>query len=186
MPCARNLHYSPRRTLVSHPDHPFLITMSSVSPREAVYVSPPGLRVPAANIYSFLFSNPFLANNIAIETAPLPAQRAHHLPGPVPHDKSLYVDSVTDAAVSWIRARDDALQVAQGLGAMPFLQPAPFEVGQKNVMSPIVMILLPNCVVYAPVLFGVWAAGLTASTVNPLRESLGLFAESRVLTRNSQ
>ncbi|KZV94993.1 acetyl-CoA synthetase-like protein [Exidia glandulosa HHB12029] len=133
--------------------------------RDAVHTSPRGLRIPASNVASFLFSNPFRKDEPAIATAPLPSQRAHYLNERVPPHRTLYINQLTGAQLSWDRVRRDAGRVARGLRSLSFLQPANGE--GKIVLSPIVMVQLPNCIVYAPVLFGVWAAGLTASTVNP-------------------
>lgn len=136
---------------------------------EAVHTSPRGLRVPACNVAEFLFSNPFLQDGPAIATAPEPSQRAHYLSERVPAHRPLYINPSTGAQVSWQRVRRDAGRVARGLRELPFLQPAPHAAGA--VVSPIVMVHLPNSIVYGTVLFGVWAAGLTASTVNPFRAS---------------
>lgn len=148
----------------------------STSPRDAVHTSPRGLQVPAVNIGAFLFANPFHgASAPAVSTAPHASQRAHFLAQRVPPHRTLYVNPTTGAQASWARVWRDAGRVARGLRALPFLQPAAASGagvgGEKIVVSPIVMVHLPNCVVYGPVLFGVWMAGLTASTVNPFRAS---------------
>lgn len=145
-----------------------------MSSRKAAYASPPGLRVPACNVAEFLFSNPFTKDCVSITSAPLPSQRTHYLPDTVPLHKPIFIDSVTGAQVSWQRTRSDALRVARGLRTMDFLKPPPFtkpstKSGGGTVLSPIVMVHLPNHIAYGPILFGVWAAGLTASTVNPFR-----------------
>lgn len=135
----------------------------------AVHTSRAGLRIPPCNIAEFLFANPFCRRDApAVSSAPLPAQRAHYLNERVPPHKPLYVNSVTGAQLSWARARRDAGRVARGLRALPFLQPPRYDGGAGGpLVAPIVMVQLPNSVVYAPVCFGIWAAGLTASTVNP-------------------
>ncbi|KAH7108415.1 acetyl-CoA synthetase-like protein [Auriculariales sp. MPI-PUGE-AT-0066] len=139
-----------------------------MSQRQATYTSPVGLRVQACNTTAFLFSNPFLEGSLAVTSAPNPEQRDHSLKSRIPPHKPLFIDAQTGAQVSWQRTNDDALRVARGLRALRFLQPPAFTPGSKIVQSPIVMVHLPNCVAYGPILFGVWAAGLTASTVNPL------------------
>ncbi|EJD52431.1 acetyl-CoA synthetase-like protein [Auricularia subglabra TFB-10046 SS5] len=134
----------------------------------AVHTSRKGLRVPACNVAEFLFANPFCGRDApAVSSAPLPSQREHCLRERVPPHKPLYINSMTGAQVSWERVRRDAGRVARGLRALPFLQPPRYEGNREPLVPPIVMVQLPNSVVYAPVCFGIWAAGLTASTVNP-------------------
>lgn len=89
--------------------------------------------------------------------------------------------------ISWHRTRIDSLRVAAGLQSLG-LQPAPFTTTtavpptRDPIVSPVVLVHLPNCLQYAPVLYGVFASGLTATLANPSLTS----DELRWVLKNAQ
>lgn len=76
----------------------------------------------------------------------------------------------TAAQISWERVRLDSLRIAAGLHALG-LQPAPAvplsSTGHTPIISPVVLLHLPNSLAFAPLLFGVLASGLTVTMANP-------------------
>lgn len=77
------------------------------------------------------------------------------------------------AQLSWGRARQDAHRIAAGLHDLglkpsPSVQPTETAVGIPAAnTSPVILLHLPNSLTFAPLLFGVFAAGLTATMANP-------------------
>lgn len=77
-----------------------------------------------------------------------------------------------DRTLTFGRARDDALKVAANLRALGLdpdevhsLPPTP--ACARPELAPVVLIQLPNCLAFAPVLYGAFASGLTASLASP-------------------
>lgn len=131
-------------------------------------IGAPPARTAATNIAEYLFSNPFHADAATIKDAPSPEARAHTIPK-IPLQKPLLVDPVTGAQISWQRTRQDAFRLAAGLHALG-LKPAAAPTDTSStaaILSPIVLIHLPNCLAFAPILFGIFASGLTATMANP-------------------
>lgn len=65
-----------------------------------------------------------------------------------------------------MRTQQDALKIAAGLHALG-LKPAASTNSSSAIVSPTILIHLPNCLAFAPLLFGVFASGLTATMANP-------------------
>ncbi|GAB7356926.1 hypothetical protein MBLNU459_g7775t2 [Dothideomycetes sp. NU459] len=127
--------------------------------------APPGPSTPS-NICDYIFSNPFLPGSEAIAGAPTPETRSHTLPRISLH-KPLFVDPVSGAQVSWQRTKHDALRIAGGLHALGLKPAASSDSSSAPIISPTVLIHLPNSLAFAPILFGVFASGLTATMANP-------------------
>lgn len=77
-----------------------------------------------------------------------------------------------DRALTYGRIRQDALALAEGLRSMGLdpnelhvLPPTPS--CPRPEIAPVVLIQLPNCLAFAPILTGVFASGLTATLVSP-------------------
>jgi 4-coumarate--CoA ligase len=90
----------------------------------------------------------------------------------VTSDNMFSAESAAGAQIGWSRLKEDSVRVAAGLRDKLSLSPSPFTStpGKKHrsaVVSPIVLIHLPNCLPYAPIKFGTLAAGLTVSMANP-------------------
>lgn len=147
----------------------------------------PTVDVPTDNLAAFVFSNPFqhLPNNFASPSTGI-INPDHTFDGQAiaPQRPSL-VHAGTGAALTWERLQADSLRVARSISALvgPEL---PFD-GQDNgraIHSPrtTVLLCLPNCLAFAPILLGSWAALCTVSTVNSLlmpQELANILAKSR-------
>lgn len=77
-----------------------------------------------------------------------------------------------DRTLTFGKARDDALTVAANLRALGLdpdqIQALPATAAcARPELAPVVLIQLPNCLAFAPVLFGAFASGLTASLASP-------------------
>lgn len=78
----------------------------------------------------------------------------------------------TDRPLNFGRAKRDALTVAANLRLLG-LDPddiqvlPPTSTCQRPELAPVVLVQLPNCLPFAPVVFGVFASGLTASLASP-------------------
>lgn len=141
----------------------FRFVMSHKGDTVAYSGSPPG-RYPQSNVFDFVFGSPFKAVSDHVP----PSQK---LP-PIEESRSIFVDNKTDRALTLGQLKKDALTVAanlRGLGLDPnlihVLPSTP--TCQRPEVAPVVVIQLPNCLAFAPVLHGVFASGLTASLVSP-------------------
>ncbi|KAI5205212.1 hypothetical protein AUEXF2481DRAFT_70643 [Aureobasidium subglaciale EXF-2481] len=140
-----------------------------MSDLELSYVGAPPPSLPPANIFDFIFSNPLRKDGPVSKHAPDAQCRNHVISNIAPH-KPLLVDPLTAAQVSWDRVRIDSLRIAAGLHALglisaPTVSPAP--TGHTPIISPVVLLHLPNSLAFAPLLFGVLASGLTVTMANP-------------------
>ncbi|KAG9904349.1 acetyl-CoA synthetase-like protein, partial [Aureobasidium melanogenum] len=140
-----------------------------MSDLELSYVGAPPPTLPTANLFDFIFSNPLREHGPVSNHAPDAQSRNHIIPNIAPH-KPLLVDPLTAAQVSWDRVRIDSLRIAAGLHALD-LQPSPAvphtSTGHTPIISPVVLLHLPNSLAFAPLLFGVMASGLTVTMANP-------------------
>ncbi|KAJ4246260.1 hypothetical protein NW762_013610 [Fusarium torreyae] len=130
---------------------------------EMAYAGQPA-NVPGANVFDFLFSNPFQHES---EFAP-PKQRVPK----IHEDQPIFVDHASDRPLTFSRLRRDALTLAanlQSLGldpsALETLPPTASCSGPE--VAPVVLIQLPNCLPFATLLMGTIAAGLTATLASP-------------------
>jgi 4-coumarate--CoA ligase len=146
---------------------------------------PPSL--PKANIFEFIFSNPLRKGGLVAQYAPDVQARNHVIPIIPPH-KPLLVDPLSGscslttsvnvlnqqhlqgAQISWDRVRIDSLRIAAGLQALglhPAAGPSSSPAPNTPIISPVVLLHLPNSLAFSPLLFGVLAAGLTVTMANP-------------------
>lgn len=126
-------------------------------------------QLTVSNVYSWVFSNPFQASSPIIRQGPTAETRAHHVPK-VPSDKPLLIDVTSGARATWAQVKNDALRVAASLhdlGVRPRSNMPPVVSSPEDLLQPVVMIHLPNCIPFASVLLGIFAAGLTATMANP-------------------
>ncbi|KAL2022982.1 hypothetical protein VTK56DRAFT_4197 [Thermocarpiscus australiensis] len=126
--------------------------------------SPPG-KVPLKDVYTFAFSQPF---QTASDFTP-PEQVVPRIEPTRP----IFVDNKTDRKLTFGQISQDALAVAAGLlrlGLDPNdilkLPPTP-SCPQGPEIAPVVLIQLPNCLPFAPIILGAFASGLTATLVSP-------------------
>ncbi|KAK5655973.1 hypothetical protein OQA88_5111 [Cercophora sp. LCS_1] len=125
----------------------------------------PGGHFPLRNAFDFIFSQPFLSKSDFA-----PANRVLPL---IEDSRPIFVDNASDRALTYGRLRQDALSVASGLLSLPLsanklhtLPPTPSCPAGAQI-APVVLIQLPNGLPIAPILLGVFAAGLTATLVSP-------------------
>lgn len=134
----------------------------------AIAGSPPG-PLPECSLFEYVFSNPFSAGSDTLEHASSPKARNHSIPG-VPAEKPIFVSTATGGSTTQSRLREDALRVAAGLATVISQNASP----TNYIQDPIVLLHLPNCLPYAPLLLGIFAAGLTATMANPALTALEL------------
>ncbi|KAK4224360.1 putative acyl-CoA synthetase /AMP-acid ligase II [Podospora fimiseda] len=125
---------------------------------------PPG-ELPFANAFSYVFSQPFQKENAFTPASQL-----------VPRIKSsqpIFVDDKTGRELTFGQIQKDALCIAAGLLSLNLnpsdihkLPPTP-ACPQGPEIAPVVLIQLPNCLPFAPILLGTFAAGLTATLASP-------------------
>lgn len=184
--------------LALHP--PPLLQMEPLAPTSilpaAHHISPVTLPPCDTNLFSFIFSNPF-AKDSPYQRATPSSLRSHCLPGPVSVNHPVFADA-RGSTLSWGKLKTDALQVAATLRhgplglevstgksrrensimAHPLLAPQPAllstsraDVNRGSVVSPTVLIHLPNCLPFVTLAYGVLASGLTVSlpTFPPLK-----------------
>ncbi|CAD6568994.1 MAG: hypothetical protein CYPHOPRED_003016 [Cyphobasidiales sp. Tagirdzhanova-0007] len=144
-----------------------LFTVASALVMTAVAGSPADFPVHAGNVVQLLFSEPYYKDSPWIKYAP-PSNAGHAIETPLPPQKAAFVDAGTGAQISHGRLRTDVLRIAAGLRNKLKLSPAPFFPGtvRQPIISPIVMLHLPNSIVYPVLELGIWAAGLTVTTVH--------------------
>ncbi|KAK4703654.1 hypothetical protein P7C70_g2558, partial [Phenoliferia sp. Uapishka_3] len=94
--------------------------------------------------------------------------------GPVPTSEAALASGRTGSSISWKKLRQDALTVAGSLVHGPLsIQPLPLSASNPSVnrgaiVSPIVLLHLPNSIQWTVLALGVLASGLTVSGVNPV------------------
>ncbi|KAJ9162062.1 Acetyl-CoA synthetase-like protein [Coniochaeta hoffmannii] len=120
--------------------------------------------VPQRNAFDWALGQPF-------------QQQSDHTPPdrivpPIEPNRPIFVDHKTDRALTHAQIRKDALAVAAGLRSLGLdandlkvLPPTP--TCSRPEIAPIVVVQLPNCLPYAPILLGIFASGLTATLVSP-------------------
>jgi hypothetical protein len=131
--------------------------------------------IPQTNATEFFFSDPYRVGSTLLD------QSKPGLPNGVPLEKVVYIDASTGAcsdldrsgpalsdgchAEGRLRRREVehlAHRYAHGLRYRCGLLPTPYVAGTAPIVSPVVLLHLPNCLQFPPLLFGVWASGLTA------------------------
>ncbi|KAL8278886.1 hypothetical protein RQP46_008757 [Phenoliferia psychrophenolica] len=137
------------------------------------HVKPGPLPTSSGSLFDFVFSNPFAKGSEIVKDGPK-AQRDHVLPGPIPVNRPIFVDGKTGSSISWKKLKQDALTVAGSLVHGPLkLQPLPLsasdhKVNRGAIVSPVVLLHLPNSIQWSVLGFGVLASGLTLTGVNPI------------------
>ncbi|OIW29204.1 acetyl-CoA synthetase-like protein [Coniochaeta ligniaria NRRL 30616] len=124
---------------------------------------PPGY-VPHRNAFDWALSQPFQQQS---DYTP-----ADHVVPAIEPNRAIFVDDKTDRPLSHAQIRNDALALAAGLRSLGLdandlkvLPPTP--TCPRPEIAPIVLVQLPNCMPYAPILLGIFASGLTATLVSP-------------------
>ncbi|RGP74115.1 hypothetical protein FSPOR_1810 [Fusarium sporotrichioides] len=120
--------------------------------------------VPGANVFDFIFSNPFQHESDFVP-------RARRVPK-IRDDQPIFTDHASDRPLTFSRVKRDALTLAsnlQSLGldpnALETLPPTASCAGPE--VAPVVLIQLPNCLPFATLFMGTIAAGLTATLASP-------------------
>lgn len=115
----------------------------------------PDYAIPASNLASFIASDPFARGS------PLLTAKKAGLRQATPLTKPLFIDPATSSQLTRGQLELLALSYAAGLRHRLGLLPAPMLNGRTTIVSPIVLVHLPNCLAFPVVAFGVLAAGLT-------------------------
>ncbi|CEQ38933.1 SPOSA6832_00422, partial [Sporobolomyces salmonicolor] len=122
--------------------------------------------------FEFLFSQPFVKGSQTWKDSPKELQK-HHV-APIPPQKPIFRDGKTGAILSYGRLRSDALSIASSLtNSLLKLKPLPASASDPNVnrgaiVSPVILLHLPNCLPFCTLAYGTLASGLTLTAVNPV------------------
>ncbi|KAM7188410.1 hypothetical protein V8F33_010661 [Rhypophila sp. PSN 637] len=134
--------------------------------------APPGDDFPIVNTLDFCFSQPFL-NQSSFTPA------AHRVPR-IEDSRPVFIDNASGRTLTFGQVSNDARLLGANLlnlGLDPAqihkLPPTP-SCRSGAEISPIVLIQLPNGLPFAPILLGVFAAGLTATLASPALTSTEL------------
>ncbi|OAV96455.1 hypothetical protein PTTG_05975 [Puccinia triticina 1-1 BBBD Race 1] len=139
---------------------------------------PVGDEIPCCPLYDFLFSNPLRQDSPIITRAPSAATRAHHIPI-VPPEKPIFIDTdhgSIENPLTWLQLQRRSTAVGYQLNHQLGLSPSnllsttaadPLPRGSCGLLSPIVLLHLPNGTPFVTMLLGALAAGLTFTMVNP-------------------
>ncbi|BGO92933.1 hypothetical protein NBRC10512_006050 [Rhodotorula toruloides] len=123
--------------------------------------------------FEFLFSQPFRRGTETWKATPKDLQK-HAMSEPIPPEKTIFRDGKTGATLSFGRLYRDALTVASSLtDGVLNLRPAPLsasdpKVNRGAIISPVVLLHLPNCLPFVTLAYGVLASGLTLTAANPV------------------
>lgn len=150
----------------------------------------PSFPISPDNLANFLLSDPFHAESPYIRQAPA-SNGNHCIPDRIAPQKAAFVDGntggwleransqakqatdfncviplfdATAAQISHGRLRQDVRRIAHSLRYRLNLHPAPVDgndSGGKSLLSPIVLLHLPNSIQFPVIELGIWAAGLT-------------------------
>ncbi|BGP12746.1 hypothetical protein JCM10213v2_000663 [Rhodosporidiobolus nylandii] len=148
-------------------------SLEDTAVRFPAVVAPTPLPGSSNTAFEFLFSQPFVRGSETWKATPKEMQ-GHALEGPIPPEKPIFVDGKTGASLSHGRLYRDALTVASTLTSGPLnLRPAPAstsnpKVNRGAIVSPVVLLHLPNCLPFATLAYGVLASGLTLTAANPV------------------
>ncbi|GAA6032797.1 hypothetical protein JCM8097_000793 [Rhodosporidiobolus ruineniae] len=136
-------------------------------------IKPTPLPHSSNTAFEFLFSQPFVRGSATWQASPKEMQ-GHALEAPIPPEKTIFRDGQTGATLSYGRLYQDALKVASSLtDGVLNLQPAPVSASSPSVnrgaiISPTILLHLPNCLPFATLAYGVLASGLTLTAANPV------------------
>ncbi|GAA6059078.1 hypothetical protein JCM10212_002049 [Sporobolomyces blumeae] len=122
-------------------------------------------------VFEFIFSQPFVKGSQTWHETPKALQG--HVHDPIPPDRPTFRDGTTGAVLSYGRLYSDALNIAQSLTVDLRLSPSPVTasdpaVNRGAIISPVVLLHLPNCLPFATLAFGTLASGLTLTAANPV------------------
>ncbi|KAK0667804.1 putative acyl-CoA synthetase /AMP-acid ligase II [Cercophora samala] len=130
------------------------------------YSGAPAGKMPFDNAFGFTFSQPFQHES---DFTP-----ANHRVPKVKDEQPIFVDNPSGRALTYSQIRADSLTLASGLLSLPNLDPTDLKklpptpsCPQGPEIAPVVLIQLPNCLPFAPILLGTFASGLTATLVSP-------------------
>ncbi|TKA55401.1 hypothetical protein B0A53_02325 [Rhodotorula sp. CCFEE 5036] len=136
-------------------------------------VKPTPLPTSSNTAFEFLFSQPFLKDSPTWKHS-TPDLQKHYMQSPIPPEKPIFRDGQTGATLAYGRLYRDALAVASSLtDGVLNLTPAPASVSDPSVnrgaiISPVVLLHLPNCLPFVTLAYGVLASGLTLTAANPV------------------
>ncbi|GAA5922980.1 uncharacterized protein JCM15063_003488 [Sporobolomyces koalae] len=122
-------------------------------------------------VFEFIFSQPFVKGSRTWQESPKELQA--HVHERISPDRPTFRDGKTGAILSYGRLHSDALAVARSLVEDLQLTPAPVSASNPSVnrgaiVSPVVLLHLPNCLPFATLAFGTLASGLTLTAANPV------------------
>ncbi|GJJ12609.1 hypothetical protein Clacol_006852 [Clathrus columnatus] len=124
---------------------------------------------PAANLHSFLFSNPFHHKSLDTDrygsSPPLPK---------IPDSRVFCVDPHAKVSLTFGRLRSESLRLAQGIHERFGKPEYHSNFGSGSSAGPVVLVQLPNSAAYPLILLGFIAAGWVVSTSNPANTSFEL------------
>ncbi|GAA5908318.1 uncharacterized protein JCM6883_004345 [Sporobolomyces salmoneus] len=142
----------------------------------------PSIKMPAQNqlqpmprsfntVFEFVFSQPFVKGSKTWEESPKELQK--RTLERIPADRPSFRDGKTGAILSYGRLYSDSLSIAQSLTENLRLSPAPASISNPSInrgaiVSPVILLNLPNCLPFATLAYGTLASGLTLTAANPV------------------
>ncbi|GAA6022710.1 hypothetical protein JCM11491_003740 [Sporobolomyces phaffii] len=122
-------------------------------------------------VFEFIFSQPFVKGSRTWQESSSELQ--DHVLSRIPPDRPTFRDGRTGAVLSYGRLYSDSLSIAQSLTEDLGLSPAPAStsnpaINRGAIVSPVVLLHLPNCLPFATLAFGTLASGLTLTAANPV------------------
>ncbi|TFK52983.1 acetyl-CoA synthetase-like protein [Heliocybe sulcata] len=121
----------------------------------------------STNVVSYVFSNPFHESSVGVTQAPTEELRKSGLKHHVPPAKPIFIHPHTGAHISWQRLKQDVHRFADGFRNKVGLRPDPLQAHNRYTVSSPVLLHLPNCLPYVPIMLGAAAAGLSVTMCNP-------------------
>ncbi|KAK3939765.1 acetyl-CoA synthetase-like protein, partial [Diplogelasinospora grovesii] len=125
--------------------------------------APPG-HIPFSSTFDWCFSQPFQSES---DYTPA-AHRVSH----IADGRPIFIDYKSGRALAYAQIARDSRALAAGLSALGLdphelhtLPPTPSCPHPE--IAPVVLIQVPNCLPFAPILLGTFASGLTATLVSP-------------------
>ncbi|CAH7675443.1 long-chain-fatty-acid-CoA ligase [Phakopsora pachyrhizi] len=157
------------------PKERMITTQSCVESRfnASSFSNKAGEEIPRIPVFEFLFSNPFVRDSPIIQRSPSKSTQEHFIPR-IPPSTTIFSDLSQESSIGWEDLRDESLAISCALNNHlglwpPKLTKSTSKKGSipSTVLSPVVMVHLPNGIPMALLTLGALAAGLTVTTVNP-------------------
>ncbi|KAF8512165.1 hypothetical protein BU17DRAFT_96567 [Hysterangium stoloniferum] len=127
---------------------------------------------PAYNLHSFIFSNPFSPSSPIVRSLNDKLKRDNTTYPPITPRKQIFYDPTSSTAITYERLRRDTLRLAHGIRQRFGVPQTTDAFGSGSCAGPVVLVQLPNCLVWPVVALGFIAAGWTVTGISPANTAL--------------